>query len=98
MAAIIALAGCDASNNYLDPYQKPYVWHPTGAPMANVAAQLADPRDMIMGHGITAADAKQTGTAIDRVWQDRGKPIASSGSGASPGASAGTGGGTGGTN
>jgi hypothetical protein len=102
-ATVIALSGCDASKDYLEPYQKPYAWHPTGAPMGNLAAQLANPLDLAMGRGSTQGDAKEAGLAIERIWQDRPKPISSAsggaaGAGASAGGVAASGGGTGGSN
>jgi type IV pilus biogenesis protein CpaD/CtpE len=89
--SMIVLSGCDASNNYLDPYQKPYAWHPTGAPTANLAAQLVDPRDLAMGRGAAEGDAKEATMAIDRIWQDKGKPLAAAGdSGGTSGAAGGS--------
>jgi type IV pilus biogenesis protein CpaD/CtpE len=98
-ATLIALCGCDAKDNYLDPYQKPYAWYPTGAPTANLAAQVANPHDLAVGRGTADGDAKQTGLAIERVWQDHPKPIVGAGgSAAGAGASAAPIGGTGGSN
>jgi type IV pilus biogenesis protein CpaD/CtpE len=94
--SVLVLSGCDASNNYLDPYQKPYAWHPTGAPTANLAAQLVNPRDLAVGRGATDGDAKEATMAIERVWQDKGKSIIAAGDGG--GASAAAGGGAGGSN
>ena len=100
---LIALSACTASGNYLDPYQKPYVWQPTGAPTANLATQLVNPHDLAFGRGAPEGDAKQATLAIEHVWQDRPKPLltgdsssSSSSSGASSGAPGATGGGTGG--
>ena len=104
MASVIVLSGCGGTSDYLDPYTKPYTWHPTGAPEANLAAQLVDPHDLVSGRGDTLGDSKQSTSAIERVWQDRPKSLtagaaggASSG-GASGGPSATAGGGTGGSN
>jgi type IV pilus biogenesis protein CpaD/CtpE len=44
-------------------------WHPTGANAANIAAMVANPRDMIRGRGGRGTDARQAAGAIGRVWQ-----------------------------
>jgi hypothetical protein len=96
-----ALTGC-AGANYLDPYEKPYTWHPTGAPAANLAAQLDNPRDLVAGRGGPEGDTTESSLAIERVWQDRPKQIAGAsggGSGGGTGASgASPGGSSGGSN
>jgi len=79
VVSMLLLGGCGA-DNYLDPYQKPYAWHPTGAPTANIAAQLADPHDLVLGRGTTGSDAVVAGQAIDRIWQDKPKPLVAGGS------------------
>lgn len=99
-AAALALGGCGNSADYLDPYKKPYAWHPTGAPTANLAAQLVNPRDLAVGRGATEGDAKESTLAIEHVWQDHPKPLstgqsAATGAASGPGAS---GGATGGAN
>lgn len=84
-SSLVACSGAD----YSDPYTKPYVWHPTGAPTANLAAQLDNPRDLVSGRGGIEGDAKESSLAVERVWQDRPKQITapSSGSGSSTGGS-----------
>jgi type IV pilus biogenesis protein CpaD/CtpE len=97
---MVSLMGCGGPN-YLDPYEKPYTWHPSGAPTANLAAQLANPRDLVSGDGGTGGDANASSLAIERVWQDRPKQITgAAGGGGSGGGSGGSGGasGSGGSN
>jgi len=110
MIALIALAGC-AGSNYLDPYQKPYTWHPSGASAANIAAQVVDPHDLVAGRGTTGEDTQESSLAIQHIWLDTPKSFisdtggggggGSSGSpgasGAGPGASGGSPGGSGGS-
>lgn len=102
MLATAVVTACAPGHDYLDPYQKPYTWHPTDAPTANLAAQLVNPRDLVMGHGDTEGDAKEATGAVERDWQDRVKQIGGGGSAGGPGASAGgagaSGSGAGGTN
>lgn len=87
-ASLIALAGC-AGQNYLDPYQKPYTWHPTGAPAANIAAQVVDPHDLVAGRGSTREDTQESTVAVQHIWTDTPKPLISDGGGSSGGGSAG---------
>jgi hypothetical protein len=84
MASIVALGGC-GPGSYLDPYQKPYAWHPTGAPEANIAAQLVNPRDLAVGRGTTEGDATVATQAIDRMRLDKMKPLAAASAGATAG-------------
>jgi hypothetical protein len=88
--SVVGVGGCGAGS-YLDPYQKPYIWHPTGAPIANIAAQLVDPRDLVTGRGTTEGDVTEATLAIDHVRQDKPKSIsaAASSGGASASAAAG---------
>jgi|HubBroStandDraft_1064217.scaffolds.fasta_scaffold952582_1 hypothetical protein len=86
--SLIALAGC-AGENYLDPYQKPYTWHPTGASAANLAAQVVDPHDLVAGRGTTGEDTQQSTAAIQHIWTDTPKPFITEGGGSSGGGSAG---------
>ncbi len=94
--SMIALSGCEDAAKYLDPYQKPYAWHPTGAPTANLAAQLVNPHDLAIGRGTTEGDAKEAAVAIDHIWQNKPQPllVSNGGSGASSGASGGSPGGS----
>ena len=39
------LSGCSSR----DPYARDDVWYPTGAPAANIAAQVANPADLAGG-------------------------------------------------
>jgi type IV pilus biogenesis protein CpaD/CtpE len=87
--ALLLLAGCEDA----DPYRRTDVWYPTGANAGNIAAMVANPHDLILGRGANQADARQAATAVDRVWQDRTKPLHSAAGGASPGGGAPAGGG-----
>jgi type IV pilus biogenesis protein CpaD/CtpE len=77
---VLLVAGCASS----DPYRRTDVWYPTGANAGNIAAMVAEPRDLILGHGGDRADARQAAGAVDRVWQDRKKPLLNAAGAASP--------------
>jgi type IV pilus biogenesis protein CpaD/CtpE len=77
IGAVLMLAGCED----LDPYHKPYVWYPTGASEANLAAQLANPNDLIRGRGVTTADGNLAAAAVTRAREDKAKPLPNPGAG-----------------
>ncbi|WP_323990945.1 hypothetical protein [Nguyenibacter sp. L1] len=79
----------------LDPYHKPYAWHPSGANAANLAAMVADPRDLREGHGGEAPDAQAPVMAVERIRLDKPKALPST-NGISGGVSGSSGSGSGG--
>jgi type IV pilus biogenesis protein CpaD/CtpE len=80
---VLLVAGCANT----DPYRRTDVWYPTGSNTGNIAAMAARPGDLILGRSGKAGDARQAVGAIDRVWQDRRKPLLPAA--ASPGSAAG---------
>jgi type IV pilus biogenesis protein CpaD/CtpE len=86
---VLLVAGCANT----DPYRRTDVWYPTGSNAGNIAAMVARPNDLILGRTGNAGDARQATSAIDRVWQDRAKPLASeTGSSSAPSGASGSGG------
>lgn len=86
----LLLAGCSNS----DPFAQPGTWHENDAPMQNVAAELVNPHDLVMGRESTTL----TGTiAVSALGQalDQGSQGATGASKPSAGSSAGTTGGLG---
>lgn len=70
----VVLAGCTT----VDPYRRPYAWHPVGANQANLAAMVADPRDLASGRSDRpdqATDAQAQVLAIEHVRQDKPKRL-----------------------
>jgi type IV pilus biogenesis protein CpaD/CtpE len=90
LAGVLLLTGCADR----DPYRRTDVWQPTGANAANLAAMVANPYDLIRGHGSDRQLAKAPDLAIERIWV--GKPVTlggpTSGGAAAGGSSAGAGG------
>ena len=60
-----SLGGCAR----LDTYNRPYTWHPSGANAANLAAMVAHPADLQLGHGSYGSDAAPQVAAISAVEQ-----------------------------
>jgi type IV pilus biogenesis protein CpaD/CtpE len=86
---VLALAGCES----MDPYHRQDVWYPTGASQANLAAQVANPNDLIRGRSDHVNDAARAEMAVTRVRQDKPKTLPNP---TLPSASGGGGGGGGG--
>ncbi|MGH7043395.1 MAG: hypothetical protein ACREFY_14895 [Acetobacteraceae bacterium] len=88
---LIAGAGILSGCSRLDSYNRPYTWHPTGANLANIAAQVVHPEDLVVGHGSDQTDAAPLMPGIQQVDTGVAKPMgggaSSGGSGASGGAS-----------
>lgn len=75
----LACAGCAMT----DPYQRDGMWQPTGAIPANIAAMVADPNDLIAGHGETTPTHYDSTIPISRILTDTPKGLDGSTSGSS---------------
>ncbi len=53
LALPLAFAGC----HYMDPTTRPGMWKPDQAVQENLAAQVANPADLVRGHGSTGTPA-----------------------------------------
>ncbi len=88
ISLLLVLSGCDER----DPYRRTDVCQPTGASSGILAAQVANPLDLVHGHGAPGADAHGPTQALEHLWigQPRAlNPLGSSnGSASSGGASA----------
>jgi type IV pilus biogenesis protein CpaD/CtpE len=60
-----------------DPYRNADTWAPSGVNAENLAAMIANPRNLVLGQNGRRADARQAAGAVDRIWQDRPKPLLS---------------------
>jgi hypothetical protein len=89
VTGLLGLAGCQSP----DPYLRTDVWNPTGANAGNIAAMVANPQDLIRGHGTPIVDAHEPALAVGHVWNDQPKPLGFT-SGGSGGGSSGSGGGS----
>jgi type IV pilus biogenesis protein CpaD/CtpE len=64
MAASLLLSGCEAT----DPYKREGMWRPEGVVNANLAAQLANPGDLVRGRGDASPVQRQATNAVTRLW------------------------------
>lgn len=69
--ALALLAGCDR----VDPYQRPGMWRPDGVTDGNIAAMAQDPRDLLRGRASQGPEWMTGADAVDRVWQDKPRPL-----------------------
>ena len=98
IAATLLLPGCDEHQlAQVDPYKREGMWRPEGINAGNIAAQLADPRDLVRGRGDSTPQIKQATRAVNRIWGPTpggGTPPAAGGAGggSAGGGSAGGGG------
>ncbi len=75
LITLLSLAGCDLS----DPYLRPGVWWPNGANEANLRAMVAVPSDLAFAEPAARADGGLAAAALNRLRQDRVRPLLDSG-------------------
>lgn len=85
------LGGCEDR----DPYRRTDVWYPSGVNAGNIAAMVANPADLIRGHGVQRSDGKQAVMAVEHIWQDKPKPLPALDPSTAPSGSTGGSGGSG---
>jgi hypothetical protein len=74
LALTLALAGCAGTQ---DPFQRQGTWQPTHINDANIAAMVADKRQLTEGVGDDASPAQLSAQAVTRLFKDRVKPLPS---------------------
>lgn len=88
---ILTLAGCA-----VDPYTRDGVWRPSAVNDTNLRAMVADPRDLQQGVGEPGANGALAAAAVQRLLEDRVRPLPSTNiGGAAGGAGGGSSGGAG---
>ncbi|MGH7210377.1 MAG: hypothetical protein ACREF1_02815 [Acetobacteraceae bacterium] len=92
LAAAVLLAGCQ---QHPARYNDSGEWHPNGANTANLAAMVANPLDLVRGHGDPGSDGAEAADAVRRFRIGQVAPLAASIVGNSSGAGANEGGGAG---
>ena len=81
LGACVLLTGCSQALTQMDPFERPYVWHPIGANQANLAAMVVNPHDLAGGRRDPRADSAPAILGIERVRTDQTKPLKSAMSG-----------------
>ena len=61
---LLTLTGCVGA---FDPFQRPGTWWATGAANENIAQQVAEPSDLISGHGNPNANGVAATAALDKA-------------------------------
>ncbi len=67
--ALLALCGAIAGCSATDPYERAGIWRPSGVNEANIAAQVANPADLVRGRGDAGVSVRSGSTAVERLWQ-----------------------------
>lgn len=70
LVALAAIPGCA-----LDPYNRPGVWRPAATNETNLRAMVADPRDLQQGVGEPGANGALAAAAVQRLMEDRVRPL-----------------------
>jgi hypothetical protein len=91
LAAILAVAACQQ----MDPYTRTDTWQPSGANAGNISAMVANPYDLIRGRGVDKVDSRESGIAINHIWNDTPKGLLDPGGGSGGGGGGSGGGGSG---
>jgi type IV pilus biogenesis protein CpaD/CtpE len=94
LPVLFALASCDHNTDEIARMNAEPLGHTNAA---NIAAMVANPMDLVRGHGGNGPDAATTTAPIDRLEADRPKALPNPGGGSGGGSSGGgAGGGSGG--
>jgi hypothetical protein len=74
MLMLALLGGCA-----FNPYEVPGTWRPLGANDANLQSMVVRPGDLQGGTADRGADGQRAGDAVDRLRNDKVKPLPDSG-------------------
>ncbi len=58
-----------------EPFNRAGTWHATGVNRANLDAEVADKADTVAGHGLPGSDAVLDTAAVERLYEDKTKPL-----------------------
>src|SRR5689334_25431783 len=71
LAAALAVSACQD----MDPYTRADTWQPTGSNSGNIAAQVANPYDLIRGRDFGRVDSVSSNVAIGHYQTDTPKKL-----------------------
>lgn len=84
-AALLTASGCA-----LDPYTRDGVWRPSAVNETNLRTMVADPRDLQQGVGEPGANGATAAAAVQRLLEDRVRPLPTVSTGGTGGGSSGS--------
>lgn len=73
--AVLPLAGCGPTG---DTYDRVGSWHAEGVNDLNIAAQVADPRDLVRGRDIPQPNYRSSAAAVADLWSGKTAKAAAS--------------------
>jgi hypothetical protein len=85
LLAVSPLVGCSENNRFTDTYNAPGTWHPTGVNELNIAAQVANPNDLVRGRGDNGGNLRTSVAAVNNLWSGKSDKAAAAGGGAGGG-------------
>ncbi len=62
---LLAIAGFGLTGCYPDAFQNPADWSMNGAPRENLAQQVADPSELLQGHGDNMSNGVAAAAGVD---------------------------------
>ncbi len=80
LVGLLLVSGCATT----DPYLKPAQWQPVGANARNLAAMVANPNDLIRGHGDRYTVGSQAAVPVTALLAGKAAPLPSSSSESAP--------------
>jgi hypothetical protein len=76
LALLAAVAGCGPK---YDPLMRDGLWRPMHVNRANLVMQVANPADLVRGTGTTTSDGQLAALAVERLRNDKIKPLPAAG-------------------
>jgi carbamate kinase len=76
---LIAFGGLAGCQNFQDPSTRTGTWKPEHTNETNLQAMIANPADLVLGHGDGSTGGTLAAAAIERLRADKVKPLPASG-------------------
>ena len=74
-AILLLLAAALPACTETDPMTRPYSWQPTGANALNIAAQVRNKNDLLIGRGSSRSDSVQAVTPVFKLYEGKPTPL-----------------------
>lgn len=72
---VLAVAGCEE----YDPLYRDGLWEPMHVNRANLTMAVANPADLVRGHGVPTADGQLAAAAVQRLHEGKVKKLPDAG-------------------